>query len=264
MNPIPTKQENTTMNLQRSPNITTCLLVLPSTSLKRYGITRVVPDTTFPVLSCLASKFFQTLESPIYGTLSASALNRISFMLAVTCVHEAVHVVFYSSDLVESVGRGGRGEAMVPEPIVEDFDPEAELGCALEYYFFGGRLEFNGLPSDISGGVGVIWEPQQRTSDMDALLLEHEANIWLIPSCSISCMLGPTTWTPGRRITNLFNLEPTPLRAMTTSVEGIQGRKFDEPYRRQLRSVRLGARKTRTRSRHERSSLDTDGWPDRG
>jgi hypothetical protein len=153
---------------------------------------------------------------------------------------------------------------MVPEPIVEDFDPEAELGCALEYYFFGGRLEFNGLPSDISGGVGVIWEPQQRTSDMDALLLEHEANIWLIPSCSISCMLGPTTWTPGRRITNLFNLEPTPLRAMTTSVEGIQGRKFDEPYRRQLRSVRLGARKTRTRSRHERSSLDTDGWPDRG
>ena len=158
MNPIPTKQENTTMNLQRSPNITTCLLVLPSTSLKRYGITRVVADTTFPVLSCLASKFFQTLESPIYGTLSASALNRKSFMLAVTCVHEAVHAVFYSSDLVESVGRGGQGEAMVPEPILEDFDPEAELGCALEYYFFGGRLEFNGLPSDISGGVGVIWK----------------------------------------------------------------------------------------------------------
>jgi len=77
-------------------------------------------------------------------------------------------------------------------------------------------------------------------------------------------MLGPTTWTSGRRTTNLFNLELTTLRAMTTSVEGIQGSKFDELYRRQLRSVRLGARKTRTRSRHERSSLDTDGWPDRG
>ena len=78
---------------------------------------------------------------------------------------------------------------MVPEPIVEDFDPEAELGYALEYYFFGGRLEFNGLPSDISGGVGAIWklwEPQQRTSDMNALLLEHEANIWLVPSCAFS------------------------------------------------------------------------------
>jgi hypothetical protein len=75
-------------------------------------------------------------------------------MLAITCVHEAVH----SRDLVESVGRARRGEAMVPEPIVEDFDPEAELGHALEHYFFGGRLEFNGLPSDISGGVGAIWK----------------------------------------------------------------------------------------------------------
>src|SRR5436305_11113477 len=85
--------------------------------------------------------------------------------------------------------------------IVEDFDPEAELGYALEYYFFGGRLEFNGLPSDISGGVGVIWKlwkPQQRTSD---LLLEHEANTWLVPSRSISYMLDPTTWTPGCKAT---------------------------------------------------------------
>ena len=180
-------------------------------------------------------------------------------------------LVFHSRDLVESVGRGRRGEATVPEPIVEDFDPEAELGCALEYYFFGGRLEFNGLPSDISGGVGVIWklwEPQQRTSDMDTLLLEHEANIWLVPSRSINYMLDLTTWTLGRRATNLFNLELTPLRAMTTSVEGIQGSKFDELYQRKLRSVRLGAQKTRTRtrtrSRRERSSSDTDGWPDRG
>src|ERR1700722_15651535 len=63
---------------------------------------------------------------------------------------------------------------------------------------------------------GKLWEPQQWTSDMDALLLEHEANIWLIPSRSTSCMPSPTTWTPDRRTTNLFNLELTPLRAMTT------------------------------------------------
>jgi hypothetical protein len=136
----------------------------PSASLKRYGITRIVPDTTFPVLSRLASEFFQPLESPIYETLSASALNCILFMRAVTCVHEVVHAVFHSHDLVEIVGRARRGEAMVPEPIVEDFDPEAELGYALEYYFFGERPKFNGLPSDISGGVGVIWETLGATT----------------------------------------------------------------------------------------------------
>lgn len=73
----------------------------PSTSLKRYGITRVVPDTTFPVLSSLACEIFQTLESPIYETLPASALNCILFMLAVTCVHEVVHSAISSRVLGE-------------------------------------------------------------------------------------------------------------------------------------------------------------------
>jgi hypothetical protein len=128
-------------------------------------------------------------------------------------VHEVAYAVFHSRDLIESVGRVRRGEATVPEPIVKDIDPEVELGYALEYYFFGGQLEFNGLPPDISGGVGVIWkpwEPQQWTSDMDELFLEHEANIWVVPSRATSHMLDPITWAPGRRNTNLVNLELTP------------------------------------------------------
>jgi hypothetical protein len=115
-----------------------------------------VPDSTFLVLSCLASEFFQALESPSYEALTTEALNTVLFMLAVTCVREVAYAVFHSRDLVESVERVKRGKGKVPEPRVDESDPEMELSYALEYRLFGGRLEFNGLPMNLRGSLGVI------------------------------------------------------------------------------------------------------------
>ena len=151
-----------------------------STTLQGYGDTRVLTDATGQIVSCLASGFFQSFESPRYELLTIEALYSMGFMLAVTCVHQLAQTIFEGRDLADSVGRARRGEAKAPEPRFEESDPEAKVGHGFERYLFGGRLGFSGLPADLSGGLGVIWKPwkpKEWTSEADASFLEHEADI---------------------------------------------------------------------------------------
>ena len=44
------------------------------TALEKSGDTRVLPDATFLIVTCVASEFFQLLESPRFASLSTEAL----------------------------------------------------------------------------------------------------------------------------------------------------------------------------------------------